>query len=177
MKRRFEKLVNEHGGRLLQLARLMLRSQAEAEDVVQDCLVKLWHQLPGLIADEELPWLITCTRNACLDRLRTDRRRGELLKGASDFFEPAELSERPEQHHISTRRADELHAAIARLAEPGRSLLILRDMQELDVGCVARALSLSENQVKVYTFRARRALRQALEASQQLEETYHEQFA
>jgi RNA polymerase sigma-70 factor, ECF subfamily len=177
MKRRFERLVDEHGGRLLQLAGLMLRSQAEAEDVVQDCLVKLWHQLPRLIANEELPWLITCTRNACLDRLRTDRRRGQLLQGFAQALEPANPSPVPEQHHISSRRADELHAAIATLPEPGRSLLILRDIQELDVGCVARALSLSENQVKVYTFRARRALRQTLEASHQLEEAYHEQFA
>ena len=177
MKRRFEQLVDKHGGQLLQLAMFMLRSQAEAEDVVQDCLVKLWRQLAQLIDGEELPWLITCTRNACLDRLRTDRRRGELLQGFARSLEPAEPSKLPEQHHISTRRAAELHAAIAELPEPGRSLLILRDIQELDVDSVASALSLSENQVKVYTFRARRALRLALESSQQLEEENHEQFA
>jgi RNA polymerase sigma-70 factor (ECF subfamily) len=49
------------------------------------------------------------------------------------------------------------------MPEPGRSLLILRDIQELDVATVARTLALSENQVKVYTFRARRRLRQRLE--------------
>jgi RNA polymerase sigma-70 factor (ECF subfamily) len=57
------------------------------------------------------------------------------------------------------------------MAEPGRSLLILRDIQELDVATVARTLELSENQVKVYTFRARRKLRRVLE------EEHHEQVA
>jgi DNA-directed RNA polymerase specialized sigma24 family protein len=50
-------------------------------------------------------------------------------------------------------------------------LIVLRDIQDIDVATVAATLSLSENQVKVYTFRARRALRR------QLEETRHEQVA
>ena len=177
MKRRFEGLVDAHGGRLLQLARLMLRSQADAEDVVQDGLVKLWHQLPGLGEGSELPWLITCIRNACLDRLRNQRRRGELLHGMHQALEPAAPFAAPDQHHIDAQRARQLHAAIAALPEPGRSLLILRDIQDLDVASVAGALGLSENQVKVYTFRARRTLRRTLEASPQFEEEHHEQFA
>lgn len=177
MERRFNSLVDQHGGRLLQLARLMLRSSAEAEDVVQDSLVKLWHQLQGLPEGDELPWLIICTRNACLDRLRTERRRGVLLREFNRSQQPSSGREQPEQLHISDRRAVLLHAAIASLPEPGRSLLILRDIQELDVASVASALCLSENQVKVYTFRARRALRQSLEASPSLEEAQHEQVA
>jgi len=177
MKQRFEDLVDAHGGRLLQLARLMLRSPADAEDVLQDGLVKLWDQLPGLIEGEELPWLITCIRNACLDRLRKQRRRGELASGMAQALTPTAPFEAPERHHINKLRADQLHAAIAALPEPGRSLLILRDIQDLDVASVARALCLSANQVKVYTFRARRALRRALENSPQFEEEHHEHFA
>ena len=63
----------------------------------------------------------------------------------------------------SHERAGVLRAALAAMPEPGRSLLILRDIQELDVATVARTLELSENQVKVYTFRARRQLRYRLE--------------
>jgi DNA-directed RNA polymerase specialized sigma24 family protein len=79
MKQRFENLVDQHGPRLLQLACLLLRSNAEAEDVVQECLVRLWHHLADLHCGAELGWLITCTRNACLDRLRAHRRRQGLL--------------------------------------------------------------------------------------------------
>ncbi len=174
MKRRFENLVDAHGGRLLQLARFMLKAHSEAEDVVQDSLIKLWGYLPQLEAGTELGWLITCTRNACLDRIRRDQRQVNLqrqihamdreLNEQIDFDDPDTLNQNDE-------RARQLHAAIAELPEPGRSLVILRDIQDVDISTVARTLALTPNQVKVYTFRARRALRR------QLEEACHEQVA
>ena len=85
MKRRFEQLVDQHGSRLYQLARLMLGRDDEAEDVAQETLVKLWRNIESLHAGQELPWLITCTRNACLDILRgRTRTRGLLQLVASE---------------------------------------------------------------------------------------------
>ena len=165
MKRRFEQLVDEHGGRLLQLAQLILRSGAEAEDIVQDCLVKLWHHLPELEVGAELGWLMTCTRNACLDRRRREQHRSGVLRRlhavANDL--PPTTDEAPEQVFSRDQHAHHLLSAIAELPEPGRSLLILRDIQDTDVATVAEMLGLTNNQVKVYTFRARRRLRQMLE--------------
>ncbi len=164
MKQRFERLVDEHGGRLLQIACLMLRSRAEAEDVVQDCMVKLWRHLSELKPGAESGWLVTCTRNACLDQLRNrNRRRGflQLVTGETDRLSHVD---NPPQHEMETaERAQRLRTAIAEMPEPGRSLLILRDIQQIDVATVANTLSLTENQVKVYTFRARRTLRRRLE--------------
>lgn len=171
MQRRFAQLMDQHGGRLLQLARLMLRSEAEAEDIVQDSLVKLWHHLGELEPGAELPWLITCTRNACLDRLRRERRQTGLLRQVHAEIPAPDDADDPAGDASRQQRARQLHRAIAALPEPGRSLLILRDIQDIDVATVADTLDLSENQVKVYTFRARRALRRMLE-----EET-HEQIA
>jgi len=165
MKRRFEQLVDQHGSRLFQLARLMLGRDDEAEDVAQDTLVKLWKNVDRLRHGEELPWLMTCTRNACLDVLRGRTRARGLLQlivsenkalGQADDSGPAEEMR-------SDERVRALRAAIRDMPEPGRSLLILRDIQELDVATVARTLELSETQVKVYTFRARRQLRYRLE--------------
>lgn len=171
MKRRFEKLVDTHGPRVLQLARLMLRSSAEAEDVAQETLIKLWGRLESLDAGGELPWLISCARNACLDRLRRDHRRTGLLRQVHATETGIDDQNGPEQMAGRAERERELKRALAGMPEPGRSLLILRDIQEIDVATVARTLSLSENQVKVYTFRARRALRR------RLEEEVHEQVA
>ncbi len=174
MKRRFEKLVDAHGGRLLQLSRFMLQTDSEAEDVVQDSLIKLWDHLSQLEDGTELGWLITCTRNACLDRIRRDQRRAGLQRQIHAIEH--ELDEQLDSHCPDTfsendERARQLHAAIAELPEPGRSLVILRDIQEVDVSTVARTLALTTNQVKVYTFRARRELRR------QLEEACHEKVA
>jgi len=174
MKRRFETLVDVHGGRLLQLARYMLQTDSEAEDVVQDSLIKLWDHLPRLEVGTELAWLITCTRNACLDRIRRDQRRAGLQRQihAIDLeLEKQVDSNCPDSLSENDERARQLHAAIAELPEPARSLVILRDIQDVDVSTVARTLDLTPNQVKVYTFRARRALRR------QLEEACHEQVA
>jgi len=174
MEQRFEHLIDEHGGRLLQLAQLMLTSASDAEDVVQDSLIKLWGQLPELDRGAERAWLITCTRNACLDRLRARKRQTGLLRQVQsvdrelerhiDQLGPASITQRQEQ-------SKQLHEAIRQLPEPARSLIILRDIQDEDIATVAATLTLTPNQVKVYTFRARRALRQ------QLEETCHEQVA
>lgn len=155
--------MDHHGGRLLQLARLMLRSETEAEDIVQDCLVKLWHHLDKLGPGAELPWLITCTRNACLDRLRRERRQAGLLRQVHAEAPGPDATDDPAGDASRKERARQLYRAIAAMPEPGRSLLILRDLQDIDVATVAGTLNLSENQVKVYTFRARRALRRKLE--------------
>jgi len=175
MKRRFDQLVDAHGGRLFQLAALMLGRRDEAEDVVQDTLIKLWDRLDGLDEGRELAWLITCARNACLDRLRSRGRQRGLLRvvAGRDRIDARVRADDdgPARSHERWESRSRLRAALAELPEPGRSLLILRDIQELDVATVARTLELSENQVKVYTFRARRKLRAALE------ESLHEQVA
>ena len=73
MKRRFRSLVKEHQGQLFSLAYHLLGQSAEAEDVVQDVMVKLWQHLSGLEAERVKPWLLRVTRNACLDLLRRRR--------------------------------------------------------------------------------------------------------
>ena len=174
MRQRFEQLVDANGGRLLQLARLILRSASDAEDIVQDSLIKLWSHLPSLEPGAEPAWLMTCTRNACLDRLRTQRRQSGLLRQVHSVDRELEshVNDRgPATNALHQEQARQLHDAIRALPEPARSLIILRDIQDLDVATVAETLDLTPNQVKVYTFRARRTLRR------QLEECSHEQVA
>ncbi len=172
MKRRFEQLVDDHGPRLRQLARALLGRVDEADDVVQDTLIKLWDHLPTIEPQSELPWLLTCARNACLDRLRgRTRTRGVLMRLVGEREATAATGEDPAEHAAAERRRSALREGIARMPEPARSLLILRDLQDVDVATTAATLELSENQVKVYTFRARRKLRALLE------EELHEQVA
>lgn len=172
MKRRFEQLVDGYGARLRHLAQSLLGRADEADDVVQDTLIKLWDHLPELDEGSELPWLLTCTRNACLDRLRgRTRTRGVLLRLVGERDAADDAPPGPAEEADGERRRRTLREAVAKLPEPQRSLLILRDLQDVDVATTARTLELSENQVKVYTFRARRALRRLLE------EELHEQVA
>lgn len=174
MQRRFKRILDEYGGRLRHLALILLGRSDEADDVVQDTLIKLWHRASDIQDGNELPWLLTCARNDCLDRLRNrSRSQGLMLRLVSEQATASQdrQSEQPEHITDRHRRQQLVLTAIAELPEPGRSLLILRDLQELDIATTARTLDLNENQVKVYTFRARRALRK------QLEDELHEQVA
>lgn len=159
MEKRFRNLLSEHQNRVYQFAVMLLGHRQEAEDVAQDTMIGLWRHLPRLRPGEELGWLLACVRNACTDLLRGRNRRRRLLRLA-----PApDPVETPDRKLAATERETRLRAMLYALAEPSRSLLILRDVQGVPVGDVARALGLSENQVKVYTFRARRELRRRLE--------------
>ena len=174
MQRRFKRVLDEHGSRLRHLALMLLGRQDEADDIVQDVMIKLWRNDRMIENGNELPWLLTCTRNACLDRLRSrSRNQGLLLRlvGEQASHSHSQQPEAPDEMTDRERRQRMLLEAIAQLPEPGRSLLILRDLQDLNIATTARTLDLNENQVKVYTFRARRALRK------QLEEELHEQVA
>ena len=62
MSLRLRRMIRQHQNRLFSLACNMLGSTAEAEDVVQDVLIKLWEHLPNLSADHVRPWLLRVTR-------------------------------------------------------------------------------------------------------------------
>jgi len=162
MKRLYRKLVKQQQDKLFSLAARLLGSSAEAEDVVQDVLVKLWEHLPRLESERVIPWLIQVTRNACMDQLR--RRKvahnyvTATINGESQVHSgPADACKRNEL-------GNQLTMALQELDEPYRSLVILRDVEGYAYREISQSLSLSESQVKVYLHRARQRLRQFLTA-------------
>lgn len=161
MKRRFRKLVKCHEGQLFSLAYHLLGQSAEAEDVVQDVLVKLWQHLAGLEEQRVKPWLLRVTRNACLDLLRR-RRYSQAYVAETVGGESMTVTETPLDRLASSDLGQRLAQAIRELDEPFCSLVVLRDVQEMNYQEIGEALELSESQVKVYLHRARRKLRKRL---------------
>lgn len=73
-----EEILNQYGNMLFRYALLMLGNTQDAEDVVQDTLLKFWQKAPEFKdKDHEKAWLLTVTANRCRDLLRTRLRRGE----------------------------------------------------------------------------------------------------
>ncbi|MFK7957221.1 MAG: RNA polymerase sigma factor [Lysobacterales bacterium] len=161
MKRRFRSLVKEHQGQLFSLAYHLLGQSAEAEDVVQDVLVKLWQHLSGLEAERVKPWLLRVTRNACLDLLRR-RRYSQAYVAQTAGGDAVVVNETPLDRLSSSDLGQRLAHAIRELDEPFCSLVVLRDVEELTYQEIGEALELKESQVKVYLHRARRKLRKRL---------------
>ena len=153
MSRKFHQWVAAYQDDAWSLASYLLKDSSEAEDVTQEAFIKLWNERESVPEDRIRPWLLRVTRNACLDRLRHLKIVPEL-----EPAEPATPESDAWQHELGLR----LQESISRLEEPHRSLVVLRDIQQLAYDDIVRITSLSLSQVKVYLHRARLELREQL---------------
>lgn len=147
--------------RLYRLALRITLDAAEAEDVVQDTLVKVWNKRDEWmqISSAEAYCLTVC-RNLALDRAaQTNRQATEPLD--SDIQAIAAPSSAPDEKLIEQERMAIIRKLLDSLPEVQRSIMELRDMEGKSYKEIATVLALSEEQVKVYLFRARQKIRQA----------------
>jgi RNA polymerase sigma factor (sigma-70 family) len=158
-----EEVVQRYQRRVFTFARYFLGQREEAEDVTQEVLIRLWRNADGLDAERLGAWLLRVTRNACYDRLRQRRSAAALVvpdvdpeiaeAAASAAPDPAALAESAEfKRHLL--------AALGRLEEPYRSILILREVEDLKYQEISDALDLPLNTVRVYIHRGRQRLRE-----------------
>ena len=167
-----EELVRCYGARMLATARRMVGSEAEARDVVQEALLSAFRAMARFEGEARLStWLHRITINAALMRLRTRRRRREesiddLLPRFDDegwwpegptSAPAAEEALEQAEAHARVRRA------IAELPETYRTILMLRDIEDLDPQETATLLGIGTNAVKSRLHRARQALKTLLE--------------
>jgi RNA polymerase sigma-70 factor (ECF subfamily) len=169
----FETLVREHGGRLLGVARRLLRNEEDARDAVQDAFLSAFRSLESFEAGSRLStWLHRIVVNAALMKLRTRRRKPEdaiedLLPTFLDDGHRRDpgppwkeaIDEAAERHEVRAL----VRSYIDRLPDSYRNVLILRDIEELDTEETASVLGTSANAVKTRLHRARQALRTLLD--------------
>ena len=154
----FRLLVERHRDRVHGLARRMLRSDPDAEEVAQDAFVRAWRALPGFRGDSSFgTWLHRIVMRLSLDRLEAMRRRQRREPALEDALEPA--VEGPD--HDARLRARKLDALVANLSDAQRAAVTLYYYEERSVEDVARVLNLPENTVKTHLSRARAVLRAA----------------
>lgn len=169
----FETLVRQHGGRLLTVARQIVGNEADASDALQDGLLTAFRAIDRFEGRAQLStWLHRVVVNASLMRLRSRRRNREqsldelLPKFLVDGHQAVPTSTWGESalariEQEETRGA--VRAAIEQLPDDYRSVLVLRDLQELDTATVAELLAITPANVKVRLHRARQALKTLLE--------------
>ena len=149
--------------RIFGFAVYFLGDRREAEDVTQDVLLRLWQHRDTVDEDRLLAWLLRVTRNACVDTLRRRRaRRQRITPGLDDGAEPADAGPTPDACAEAADFAALLQNALTRLREPYRSIVILREVQELSYEEICGAMDLPLNTVKVYLHRGRKMLREQL---------------
>jgi RNA polymerase sigma-70 factor (ECF subfamily) len=169
----YEALVRTYTSRLMAVTRRILGSEEDARDAVQEVFIAVFRKLRHFEGDSRLStWLYRIAVNTALMKLRTRRRHPE------DPIDPLLPSFLDDGHHVEQFRAwDEapeealgrqrlqslVRGCIDQLPEAYRTVLLLRDIQQLDTEETAAVLGDTVNAVKIRLHRARQALRTLLD--------------
>ncbi len=167
----FDALIRMYQNKIINIAYGMLQDREDAYDVAQEVFVKLYRKIESFTGSAALDtWIYRITVNASLDELRKRGRRVRTvpLQAQSDAEEEytlpiADETSSPENVILSNERRREILGAISRLSEKYRSVLILREFEDLDYEQIAQALGISVGTVKSRLSRAREKLRNILE--------------
>ena len=171
----FAELVRANTGRLLAVARRILRNSDDAQEAVQEAFMQAFRAIDRFEGESRLStWLHRITVNACLLRLRHAKRHPETAlddllpqfdetghrvgAGDGDGWTEDVLAQM-EKHQLGKVVRD----AIERLPENFRIVVTLRDIEGLSTEETAMALSIRPEAAKMRLHRARQALRTLLE--------------
>lgn len=145
------------------LYRLALRitlSREEAEDIVQDTLIKVWNRRDSWDAIESMEaFALTICRNLALDRMRLHDNRNASLDDESQGERPDSASN-PLERTVQREKVAIVKSLVDNLPEKQRSCMQLRDFEGKSYKEIARVLGITEDQVKVNIFRARQTIKQ-----------------
>lgn len=163
-------ITTRNNQRLFRAAWSVLRNRADAEEAVQDAYVKAFSGAGFEGRSSLATWLTRIAVNEALARKRANKARKRSLSDA-DITQIDDYRERlmsvslrsPEFQMLRAELAKAIEAAIARLPEEFRTVLVLRDIEEMSVEETAEALDIVATTVKTRHLRARRRLRQEID--------------
>lgn len=158
----FRQLVEAYQTPAYRLAARMCGPDS-AEDVTQEAFLAAWRALPEFRGDCRFStWLYRLVSNAAIDCLRREKKHRDT--GDVDDLELPDGGPSPQEQAERNDTRDAVRRALDRLSPEHRQVLLLRFMQELDYGEIARALNVSEGTVKSRINRAKSKLREVLAA-------------
>jgi len=146
--------------RIYRQAYRMLRDQAEAEDVTQEAMLRLWKIAPEWRQDEAkvTTWLYRIVANLCTDRLRKRRPNDSLDQVA----EPEDGADSVDESMQKKSRSDALNDALDQLPERQKQAVVLRHLDELSNPEIAKIMDVGVGAVENLIARGKRALANVL---------------
>lgn len=151
--REYNDCVNLYADNVYRFILKNLRKEEDAKDVVQSAFEKLWRNRGSVDSIKSKSYLFTIAYHQMIDHLRKEKR----VELRSAFREDTIVSDRPAHQLRKT-----LEAALARLNETQRSLVLLKDYEGYSYLEIGQITGLTESQVKVYLHRARIQLKNYL---------------
>ena len=169
----YDDLVRAYSPRMLAVTRRILNSEDDAKDAVQDAFLSAFRGLANFEGGALLStWLHRIAVNAALMKLRTRKRKPErsIETLLPVYLEDGHHAENFQEWNLpadkAMMRAEQravVRQCIGELPDNYRTVLILRDIEELDTDEVAERLGVTPNAVKIRLHRARQALRTLLD--------------
>ncbi|WP_153730278.1 sigma-70 family RNA polymerase sigma factor [Sporosarcina obsidiansis] len=158
-----ESFIHDYGDELKRIAYLYLNDLSESEDIVQEVLIKSYHQLDNFRHDSTYKtWLIRMTINQCKDYTKRWSIR--------NIFYRKELEEVQDQNlieniYIEQESSYEMSQQLAKLPPKYKEVLILYYYQELTMKEISEVLQINHNTVKSRLLRGKKVLKDKLERS------------
>jgi RNA polymerase sigma-70 factor (ECF subfamily) len=155
-RRRFEAQALPHLDAAYNLARWLARSPADADDIVQDAMLRAFRAFDGFRGGDARAWLLTIVRNCWISAGRATKRRGHT--DLDDAI--ADAGPDPEENAIQAGHRRQLEAMVARLPDDYREVLILREMEDMSYREIAEITGAPIGTVMSRLARARAMLRE-----------------
>jgi len=172
----FDRFVEHFRAKIFHYSWLMCGQREDAEDVAQDTLMKVFESFDRLREPERVrPWVFRIARNACLMKRRKSVFAPARELSLDDFMpamnhqgghaklQIADWSGLPDRHVMQSEMKQVLDQAISELPETYKSVLLMRDVEELSTLETAQVLDVTQDVVKTRLHRARLAVRQKLD--------------
>jgi RNA polymerase sigma-70 factor (ECF subfamily) len=128
---------------LYSLAIKMLANETEAEDLLQEVFLSVWNKASTFRADRgsAFSWVVAQLRNRAIDKIRSRRRRGELLEANAPELEPtSSATPSSAQNAVTSERAREVRSAMLQLSEDQQQVLRLAYFEGLTQSEIAEKL-------------------------------------
>jgi RNA polymerase sigma-70 factor (ECF subfamily) len=156
----FESLALPHLDAAYNLARWLSRSPSDAEDIVQEAMLRAFAAFDQLRGDDIRPWLMQIVRNCCYAHVAQRARRGHVpLPTGANGPELAFEGPDPEEQALRASEAQRVRATIAGLPDQLREVLILRETEDLSYRQIAQVIRVPIGTVMSRLARARALLK------------------
>lgn len=163
----WETLVRQQQGRVYGVAWHFLRNSEDAKEASQETFLKLYKGIKSYRgnAEEFVPWMLSITRNCCIDRLRRTRTRDRY---ESDIQYTAEVSQQevnnPETTLNEEQRKKLIYKALDQFNEENREIVLFKEIQGMKIEDISKIMSLPVGTIKSRCNRARLKLAQLVKS-------------
>lgn len=148
--KQYNQVVDSHADALYRFLLKSTRNKATAEDLMQTSFERLWKNKKKVEFQKAKSYLFTIAYNAMIDFFRKNKRE----------YTTDQVPEQSTQMNLQFELKQWIELGLKSLNEVSRSLIMLRDYEGYSYREIGEITNLSESQVKVYIFRARKALQE-----------------